>query len=97
MDLRRLLLSPHRTKLPRLKVPGLQVISESPCEDTGQVELRMANRRLVLVGADMPLSLTDFIDRQFSPRPRLSLLQPVEKRRRVVGLGKGARTRLRLF
>ena len=98
MDLRRLLLTHHcRTKLLLPSpVPGLKVICESPCEDTGQVELRMANRRLVLLGAEAPLSLTDFIDRQFSPRPRLSLLEPVEKKR-VTCPGKGSRRRLRLF
>lgn len=104
MDLRRLLLSRRsNTKLPRLllshpksQLPDLKVICESPCEDADQVELRMANRRLMLVGGNVALSLSDFIDQQFSPRPRLSLLKSAEKKRRVTCPSKSLRRRLRL-
>ena len=103
MDLRRLLTS-HRTcsKLPHLRpishskhsISTLKVISESPVEDARQVELRMNNRKLVLVGDGTSLSLSDFIDRQFSPRPRPSLLDPMERKPRLTS--KASHSRLRV-
>jgi hypothetical protein len=105
MDLRRLLISHQAsTKRPFPLLPSrskhsflpLKVISESPVEDAGQVELRMRNRKLVLVGEGTHLSLSDFINRQFSPRPRPSLLEPIEVKRRLVHTSRASHRRIRV-
>lgn len=103
MDLRRLLIR-HRTcgKLSHLRpisrskhsISTLKVISESPVEDANQVELRMNNRKLVLVSEGTSLSLSDFIERQFSPRPRPSLLEPMERKARLASKASHSRIRV---
>ena len=91
---------PHLLPVSRSKhllpLSGLKVISESPSEDSGKVELLMTNRKLLLVGDGTSLSLSDFIDRQFSPRPRPSLLEPLERPRRLTLPHKPSRSRLRV-
>lgn len=105
MDLRRLLIShqanvkkpfPILTSRSKHSFEPLKVISESPVEDAGQMELRMRNRKLVLIGEGTPLSLSDFINRQFSPRPRPSLLEPIEMKRRLVHTSKASHHRARV-
>ena len=94
-----LLLSPRSKPLTE-EPASLRVIHESPQEVSQEVEVKMRNKRLVLVNEGVHYSLSQYIERQFEAKTRSNVLEslgPTHIRKKACQSAKTSpRCRLRL-